>query len=101
MRDRLSLHSLRCSILGSDNVYYQPPASVLMNYPAIRYRRSDISNRHANDGVYSSRNQYEITVIDWDPDSTIPDEVNKIPSVRFIRSFASDNLNHWIFEIYY
>lgn len=101
MRDRLSLHSLLCNILGSNNAYFQPPASVLMNYPAIRYRRSDISNRHANDGVYSHQNQYELTVIDWDPDSTIPDKVNEIPTAQFIRSFSSDNLNHWVFEIYY
>lgn len=101
MRTRLDLHELLCDLLGSRNVYYQSPPSVLMNYPAIRYRRVRIDNQHANDGVYSSQNQYELTVIDDDPDSTIPDRVNRIPSARFIRPYVADNLNHWVFEIYY
>lgn len=101
MRNRLTLHELLCSILGSRNVYYQSPSSVLMSYPAIRYRRIDIVNRHANDGVYSSTNRYEITVIDEDPDSPVPDLINQIQSARFIRPFVADNLNHWVFEIIY
>ena len=101
MRDRLTLQSMLEEILGSSNVYFQPPASVMMKYPAIRYKLSDIENQHANDGVYKSCKQYEITVIDKNPDSTIPDRVNQIQSARFARSFVADNLNHWIFEITY
>lgn len=101
MRNRLTLHEILCSILGSRNVYYQAPSTVLMSYPAIRYRRINIVNEHANDGVYLSQNQYEITVIDEDPDSAIPDAVNKLQSARFIRSYVADNLNHWIIEIFY
>lgn len=101
MRNRLSLHELLCNILGSRNVYFQPNSNVLMQYPAIRYRRSDISNEHANNDVYLSRNQYEIIVIYTDPDSDLPDKVNQIPSARAIRSYVEDGLYHWIFTIYY
>lgn len=101
MRDRLTLHELLCETLGSRNVYFQPPASVHMQYPAIVYRLSNIRNQHANDDVYASSKQYEITVIDHDPDSGLPDKVNQLQSARFARAYASDNLNHWIFEIFY
>lgn len=101
MRTRLDLHEDLCGLLGSRNVYYQSPPSVLMKYPAIRYRKVRIDNLHANDGVYSSANQYEITVIDADPDSEIPDRINRMQSARFIRPYVADNLNHWVFEIYY
>ena len=101
MRTRLQLHEVLCTVLGSRYVYYQQPPSVKMNYPAIVYRRIRIDNQHANDGVYSSMNQYEITVIDADPDSTIPDRVNSLQSARFVRPYVADNLNHWVFEIYY
>lgn len=101
MRSRLDLHEILCEILGSRNAYFQPPSSVLMKYPAIRYRRSDISNRHADNGVYSSMNQYELTLIDKDPDSDLVEKINLLPTARFVRQFAADNLNHWVFEIFY
>ena len=37
MRDRLDLHECLCKILNSNNVYFQPPENVRMNYPAIVY----------------------------------------------------------------
>lgn len=101
MRSRLELHEILCDILGSRNVYFQPPASVLMKYPAIRYRLSDIENQHANDGIYSSMKKYELTVIDKDPDSELVEKANLLPTARFVRSYAADNLNHWVFEIFY
>ena len=52
MRDRIGLHEILCETLGSKNVYFQPPESVKMNYPAIVYSRSDIENDHANNQVY-------------------------------------------------
>lgn len=101
MRSRLDLHEILCGILGSRNVYFQPPPTVMMKYPAIRYRLTDIENRHANDGVYLSAKQYEITVIDKDPDSELVQKINSLPTARFIRPYAADNLNHWVFEIKY
>ena len=37
MANRLDLQALLEDLLGSRNVYYQPPESVKMNYPAIVY----------------------------------------------------------------
>lgn len=101
MRDRLTLQALLESIIGSKNVYFQPPTSAKMQYPAIRYRLSNIDNTHANDGVYASRKQYEIIVIDYDPDSQFVDKVNQIQSADFNRHYVADNLNHWVFTITY
>lgn len=101
MRDRLTLQALLESILGSEHVYFQPPTSAKMHYPAIRYRLADIDNSHADDGVYASRKTYEIIVIDQDPDSPIPDKVNQIPTANFIRPYVAENLNHWVFQIIY
>ena len=55
MPSRLELQTLLEEILGSRNVYFQPPESVKMNYPAIVYSLDDIENSFANDGVYSSK----------------------------------------------
>ena len=101
MGSRLNLQSLLEEILGSRNVYYQPPPSVQIGYPAIVYSRNNIENRYADNSVYSSKKQYEIIVIDEDPDSEIPDKVNALPMARFQRHYTADNLNHDVFTIYF
>lgn len=101
MASRLELHELLCDVLGSRNVYYQPPESIKMEYPAIVYSRNSIGNKFANDSIYKQLLAYAITVIDDDPDSEIVEKVSKLPMCSFDRHFTSDNLNHDTFTIYY
>ena len=101
MASRLELHEKFCEILGSRNVYFQPPASVQLNYPAIIYFRKDIDNRYADDLVYKQDAAYDVTVIDRNPDSEIVVEVSQLPTCRFDRHYNADNLNHDVFTIYY
>ena len=42
MDKRQTLQSELEAILGSRNVYYQPPANLKMQYPAIRYKKQKI-----------------------------------------------------------
>ena len=101
MDKRLELHELLATILGSRNVYFQPPSSVNMKYPAIRYARKPIKNNFANNSVYKQSQSYEITVIDYDPDSEIAKKVSQLPTATQDRSYQADNLNHDVFTIYY
>lgn len=101
MEKRLKLQTVLEELLGSRNVYFQPPESMKLNYPAIVYCLSDIDNTFANNLVYKQNLAYELTVIDKDPDSEIVMKVSKLPTCRFNRHFKSDNLNHYVFIIYY
>lgn len=101
MANRLDLQTLLEGLLGSRNVYYQPPASVHMEYPAIVFSRKTIDNTFANNSVYKQDNAYEIIVIDKDPDSEIVVKVSQLPKCRFDRHYTADNLNHDSFTIYY
>ena len=101
MGQRLSLQSILETILGSRNVYFQPPATVKLAYPCIVYRRSDIDNAFADDIPYAVNKQYQVTVIDPNPDSLIPDKVGQLPKCIFDRHFTADNLNHDIYNLYY
>ena len=101
MGTRLELHEVLCNIIGSRNVYYQPPESIKMNYPAIVYSRNDISNKYGDDIPYMQSVSYQVTVIDKDPDSIIVSDIAKLPYCRFNRHFTSDNLNHDVFTLYY
>lgn len=97
MANRLELHEVLCKILGSRNVYYQPPASVKMKYPAIVYSRSSIDNSYANNSVYNQMTAYDVIVIDSDPDTPLIEVMSKLPLCRFVRHYVADNLNHDLF----
>lgn len=101
MASRADLHEVLCAVLGSRNVYYQPPEKTKMLYPAIVYSRDDIDNSFADNSVYIQQHAYQVTVIDKDPDSEIVELVSKLPMCRFERHFTSDNLNHDVFSLYF
>lgn len=100
MANRLELHSKLVDILGSSNVYFQPPSSVKMSYPAIVYSLGNIRNRRANNDVYSTNKSYELTLVTSNPDNEIVDKLNRLPMCSFDRFYTSDNLNHYVFTLY-
>lgn len=101
MSDRLNLQTELETILGSRNVYFQPPSSVRMQYPAIIYSRKDIEKRSANDGAYQKLPSYEVILIDKNPDSKFVDKILELPYCSFDRHYESDNLNHDVFTLYH
>jgi hypothetical protein len=101
MGRRLDLQGVLEDILGSGNVYFQPPENVQMSYPAIVYNRDYQVSEFADNRPYSRTLRYQITVIDKDPDSLIPDKVAEMPMATFVRHFTSDNLNHDIYDVYF
>lgn len=101
MGQRLQLQSLLETLLGSGNVYFQPPNSVEMAYPAIVYNRDYGVSQFADNKPYRSTKRYQVTIIDEDPDSLIPDKVEALPLSRFSRRFAAESLNHTVFDLYF
>lgn len=49
MGTRIELQSKLEELLGSRQVYYQPPETVKMEYPAIVYSKSNVKTTSAND----------------------------------------------------
>ena len=101
MGTRLELQSKLETLLGSRNVYYQPPESKKMEYPAIRYSKSNIRITHANDAKYSKNNRYELIVIAKDPDHEVIDKLLELPYCSYDRRYMADNLYHDTFTLYY
>ena len=100
MLTRLELHEELCDILGSRHVYFQPPASVRMSYPAIVYSLNNVDNHLAGNDIYNQNLQYTVTVIDEDPDSEVFYKMKRYRRARFVRPYVADNLNHYVFTIY-
>ena len=100
MANRLELQSTLEEILGSSQVYFQPPPSIKMAYPAIVYELTDIDVKHANNIAYITVPGFKITLIDRNPDSEFVSEILKLPKCKFNTFFTVDNLNHFIFSKY-
>lgn len=101
MNRRVEFQGVLEGILGTRNVYYDPPSNVRMKYPAIVYTRKSIDNLTANDSVYKQDTAYEVTVIDIVPDSRIAYDISLLPKCRHTSHFESENLCHDTFRIYY
>lgn len=97
---RLELHEL-LQTLGAANVYFQPPSGHVIVYPAIVYERDAANERHANNDPYFRAKRYQVTVMDRDPDSEIPNRVAAIRTSSFERHFNADGLNHDVYTLYF
>lgn len=98
--DRLDLQMLLERLLTTTNVYFQPPETVKMKYPCIVYTLSSADTRFADNNPYTIKKRYTVTVIDYNPDSKIPDKVSSLPMCLFERFYTQNNLNHWVYNIY-
>ena len=101
MNKRLQLHEKLCELIGSRNVYFQPPGKEGMKYPAIKYSLEDLNNDFANNNVYKQSTYYQVIVLDKNPDGDIFKHVSRLPGCSFINHYKADNINHYVFRIDY
>lgn len=101
MGSRLELQTKLENVLGSKNVYFQPPESLKLSYPAIVYSMSGMTRKHADDKEYIRRKRYEITVIDKRPDNPAIDAILQFPYSYYDRPYKADNLYHDSISLYF
>lgn len=100
MGQRQKLHQLLVDT-GVAKVYFQPPSEDKMVYPCIVYNRDGSDTDFADNSPYRSTKRYQVTVIDRKPDSEFSDMVEALPMSSLVRTFRSDGLNHYVFNIFY
>lgn len=98
---RLNLQSKLEELLGSRNVYYQPPETVKMQYDAIRYSLGIPESRFANDKRYAYLKRYELIVISRKPDPEVVEKILELPYSSPGKSYTADGLNHYPITLYY
>lgn len=99
MAPRLQLQSLLEGV--TEHVYFQPPNNIRMLYPCIVYVRDGSRTKFADNFKYTHAKRYQVTVIDRNPDSILPDIVEGLDLCQFDRFFTADNLNHWVFTLFF
>lgn len=98
---RLEFQALLEEILGSDQVYFQSPNNVAMQYPAILYVMDDADSKFADNTPYSFTHRYQVTLIHSDPDTAIRTQIAMLPMCLFNRHYRAENLNHYVFHIFF
>lgn len=99
---REELQSMLEEFLGSANVYWQPPESIKLKYPAIVYDLYRVNQRFGSDRQHIDYPGWSITIIDLNQDV---DWVQKmLEAFRYCsleRVYIADNLAHYAFIVYY
>lgn len=97
---RLEFHKQLCSILGSKQVYFQPPSSQKIYYPAIVYTRAPFDKLYADNHGYIVSDHYMVTHVTSAVDSVTPKALASLPYSREDQSYRSNGLYHSVFSIY-
>lgn len=98
---RYQLQYLLEGILGSKNVYFQPPQSKKIQYPCIVYQLDGVDAKHADNLPYARTKRYQVTWIGPNPDSDTPDKIGALPMARFSGFHTASNLNHHVYQLYW
>ena len=100
-QSRLKLQTMLENVLGSENVYFQPPENIKLKYPCIVYEIGGGLRVPADNIKYLYYQGYTVTFITREPDPDVPDKILDMPYCQPERQFKVDNLYHWPFFIYF
>ena len=74
---------------------------ITMHYPCIRYSRSHIDARFADNKPYLKHKRYELILIYEDADDDLPEKLIDEITVSHDRHYVADNLHHDVFSMYF
>lgn len=102
MGSRVNLQIELESVLGSRNVYFQPPETLKIKYPAIIYELSNIDLKKANNNNYLKDRNYKVTLIHSDPENDLVDKLlDHFLYIELERPYKAGNLYHYVFNLFY
>lgn len=81
--------------------YFSPPSGMAMQYPCLVYKLEGGSVRKADNINFIKHRRYTVTIIDENPDSVFPDQLESLSYCTPNTVFTSENLNHFVYTLYY
>jgi hypothetical protein len=86
---------------GVEDAYIQAPTSG-MKYPCIMIERDSPTDVSFADNVkYLFKKGYSVIVVDRNPLSLVPDQVEGLPHSRFDRYYVTNGLHHFAFQLFF
>ena len=93
-KTRLTLHQTLVDLLGSNNVYYNPPETQKMSFPCITYTLANISDIKADNLKYIDYKTYKITVVSKKPDHPVIKKILNLEMTRFSAQYTKNGYYH-------
>lgn len=88
--------------MGSDNVYFETPTDIVMQYPCIIYSVDRVKAMRADNTAYIKKRSYQVISITKNPDTDIiEDMLDFFEYCYYERRYKSDNLIHDVFTVYF
>lgn len=100
-QNQKDLNQILKGLIENPNVYFQPPDNITMQYPCIVYNREKPDAKFASNRLYLYKERYQVTLIDRDPNSPTIYKIASLPLCTMDRWYAADNLNHYVFTLYF
>lgn len=100
-QNRVKLHHMLEDILGSKNVYYDPPESFKLKYPCIVYYLEGFYDLPADNLTYRRMRRYNMTYITTDSEDPVAEKLADIRYCTLSRPFAVSDLFHFAYVLYY
>lgn len=103
MAQRVDLQMRFKDLLGpAVMVKFQPPPSYKLCYPALIYEQSNGKTTFADNWPYTFERKYSVVYITRDPDDVNVKRIaTSFPKCVMDRSYIADNLNHYVFTLFY
>ena len=99
---RRDLQSKLETLLGSSNVYFQPPESFKLRYPAIVYSTAIPDSKYANNRLYMYTNKFSLIYIrQTNTEDKMKEIAQAFPLIKQDRTYVADNLYHTVYDLYY
>ena len=98
---RVNLHHMLEDILGSKNVYYDPPESFKLKYPCIVYYMEGFADIPADNQTYRRMRRYNMTYITTDSEDPVAERLADIRYCTLTRPFVASDLFHFSYTLFY
>lgn len=98
-KSRQEVHDYLVELSGyGNNVYFNPPETVKMNYPCIVYNVADLGAKHADNFPYYRFDIYTVThIYSKITQSVLSNKLASTTGFNFDRHYYADNLYHDVF----
>lgn len=83
-----------------ENVYFEPPESQKLVFPAIVYNRMAVNTVRADNKLYLTYDRYQVTYIHKKADDTTVERILELPMTEEDREFKQNDMYHNVFTVY-
>lgn len=101
MDSRPNLQTMLETLSDELHVYFQPPTSTKIIYPAIVYFRNSFSAFRGDNISYGLFPSYTITLKSRNPEDPILKKLLSLPYITYDRHYVVNNIHNDVLTIFY